>query len=300
MELKNKKILLTGGTGLVGTPLVELLLKAGAEVTCFTRKSRTADHPKLRYIHSDLRQLPQLGSERPVIEPVDYIIYIAANIPQLHETKETIFTAKENTLDPFLSFLEYYGHLAPKIIFTSTIDIYGYPDALNFSEDTPINPPTPYALAKYACEEYLRYYAKTEQKKYVILRFSQVYGPNEPFVRVIPFIIDAALHNKPFTMWGNPRNRRKFLYARDAARAVLSAVAYNKDGIFHIAGSQEIAIEEVVSTVEKITGKKIEVSHKNAENEQVHIIPSTKKAETELGFEPQTSFPDGMKEILKP
>lgn len=297
MELKNKKILITGGTGLVGTPLVELLLKAGAHVHCFTRKQRVAEHPNLNYIQYDLRDLRQ-DAKRPAITPVDYIVYIAANIPQLHEKKETIFTAKENTFDPFLSFLEHYGQLAPRIVFTSTIDIYGYPEQLNFAEDTPVDLPTPYALAKYSCEEYLRYYAKTEQKKSVVLRFSQVYGPNEPFVRVIPFIIDAALHNKPFTMWGNPLNRRRFLYARDAARAVLSALAYNMDGTFHIAGKEEIAIEDVVKTVEKITGNRIDITYKNSENPQIHIIPSTKKAETELGFVPETSFFDGMKQIL--
>ncbi len=296
MDLTGKHILLTGGTGLIGRYATELLLKAGARVTSFTRQERQSDNPNLTYVTCDLRHLKE---NAPEVGDIDMIVYIAASIPQLHEKKETVFDAKENTLDPFLHFLKAYGDKAQKIIFTGTIDIYGFPNTDQFDESTPVDPPTPYALAKHACEEYLKFYAKVSNKQHVILRYSQVYGPNEPFVRVIPFIVDAAVNHKQFTMFGNPGNRRKFLYAEDAARAILTAADYDKSDVFQIAGSEEIAIADIVKTVEKITGQTMEVAHKNEDAPAVHLIPSTAKAEALLKFTPETSFEAGIRTVLQ-
>jgi UDP-glucose 4-epimerase len=300
MSIKNKRILLTGGTGLVGKHVTRLLTDAGAEVVSFTRKHVTSDNPHVTYITCDLRDLKRLHDEGnlPPLRDIDYLVYIAANIPQLHEKKETLLDAKENTLDPFLYVMEYYARNVKKIVYTSTIDIYGYPGIEQFDENTRIDPPTPYAIAKYAGEEYLKMYAKMNKSSYTILRFSQVYGENEPFVRVIPFVIDAALHNKSFTMWGNPQNKRKFLYAEDAAKAVIAGLEYEKNGIFQIAGSEEITIAQIVEIVEEVTGKKMIVEHKNADSPMVHLTPSTSLAEKELKFNAKTLFKDGIAKVI--
>ncbi len=300
MTLKDKHILVTGGTGLVGKHVVKLLLDEGARVTCFTRKEITSDNPNLTYVTCDLKDLKQLKSKdkEPKLDTIDYLVYVAACIPQAHEKKETVLDAKENTLDPFLYVMELYGQNVSKIVFTSTIDIYGYPDKEQFDETTGINPPSPYALAKVASEEYLKYYAKMNKTSFTILRFSQVYGENEPFVRVIPFVIDAAIHNKPFNMWGNPQNKRKFLYAADAAASVIAGLKYDKNGIFQIAGPEEITIHQIVETVEQVTSRKMIVEHKNADSPMVHLTPSTDLAKKELKFEAKTLFKDGISKVI--
>ena len=266
----------------------------------FTRKHVTSDNPHVTYITCDLKDLKRLHDEGnlPHLGDIDYLIYIAANIPQLHEKKETLLDAKENTLDPFLYVMEYYAHNVKKIVYTSTIDIYGYPGIEQFDENTRIDPPTPYAIAKYAGEEYLKMYAKMNKSSYTILRFSQVYGEKEPFVRVIPFVIDAAMNNKPFTMWGNPQNKRKFLYAEDAAKAVIAGLEYEKNGIFQIAGSEEITIAQIVETVEEVTCKRMIVEHKNADSPMVHLTPSTSLAEKELKFNAETLFKEGIAKVI--
>ena len=142
-------------------------------------------------------------------------------------------------------------------------------------------------------------YSKMNKSSYTILRFSQVYGENEPFVRVIPFIVDAAMNNKTFTMWGNPQNKRKFLYAEDAALSVLAGLTYDKDGIFQIAGPEEVTIAQVVQTVEEVTGKKMIIEHKNADSNMVHLTPSTDKAKKELGFEAKMTIKEGLTKVIQ-
>jgi nucleoside-diphosphate-sugar epimerase len=99
-------------------------------------------------------------------------------------------------------------------------------------------------------------------------------------------------------MWGNPQNKRKFLYAEDAAKAVIAGLEYEKNGIFQIAGSEEITIAQIVEIVEEVTGKKMIVEHKNADSPMVHLTPSTSLAEKELKFNAKTLFKDGIAKVI--
>lgn len=301
MKLKNKKVLVTGGTGLIGIPLVDFLLSMGAEVFCLTRKHIVSKNKKLKYIECDLKQLSKTKADeiKEIIGNIDYTIYLAASIKLFSQEKETMIEAKENNLDPFLNFLNLLGDLGKKIVFTSTADIYGQPKSTDFSESASENPLTTYAIAKLACEKYLQFYSQLNNKSYVILRLSQVYGPNEPLVRVIPFIINAALKNSPFIFFGNANNRRRFLFVLDVAQAIVKSIFYKGSGIFNIAGEEQTSIMQAIKVVEKISAKKIKIERKNCDDKQRDILPSYLKAEKLLGFKPEFSFEEGIREVLK-
>ncbi len=300
MIIEGKKVLITGGTGFIGKYVVRSLLAQGAEVICLTRQRLKSDQPNSRYIRCDLTKLRSGVSHsiKTQIGKVDFIIYMAASIPPISKNREDLIAAKENNLDTFLYFLSAFGELSEKIVFTSSIDVYGLPDSIDFDENAKTIPQTTYAIAKYCCEKYLEFYAQHKNKKYVILRLAQVYGQNEPLLRVTPLLIDAVLHNKEFSLNGSGEDKRRFLYAEDAALSIHHALYYPENEIFNIAGKEDIAILQAIGTIEKITHKKILLRQINSDKKPVHILPSFTKAKDKLSFCPRFTYEEGIRNII--
>ncbi|KKP29993.1 MAG: UDP-glucose 4-epimerase [Parcubacteria group bacterium GW2011_GWA2_31_28] len=299
MDLKNKRILITGGTGFIGKHLVDELLNHNNKLFLITRKRQQSENDNLKYLYADLSQLNENLSEKikKELKLVDYILYLAANIPLLSASKETIFDAKISTFDPFINFLKFFGNIGNKIIFTSTIDVYGYPDK-EYDENQSIDPLTPYALAKFVCEKYLQYYCKIYKKEFSIVRFAQVYGPNEPLVRVIPYILNSAVKNEPFSLSGSGLDKRKFLYVKDAVQGIIKTALNGNNSIYHIAGSEVDNILNVIRITENVFNKKIIIKQKNKEREIQNTLPNLDKSIKKLGYNPKYTLERGIKEIF--
>ncbi len=291
MTLRGKTILMTGATGLVGTPTVDALRAAGASVTVLSRRPpKQADG--VTHIPYDLAHPPEID-----IPAYDAIVYAAASIPTGGLQKESQMQAFDNTLVPFVRFLDRFGEKAQKIVFTSTIDIYGRPTEAEFDESHPTDPQTPYALAKRMSEEYLRYFAAKHEIDTTILRFSQVYGHNEPKVRVIPYLLDALMHDKPFQLWGSDQNKRRFLYADDAADSITKALE-GTPGTYQIAGDDTISIRALITLMEEISGKTLTIEHKQADAAQADLLPSNTHAQKVLNWHPAHTMHEGMSEVI--
>ncbi len=302
MDLTRKKIVITGGTGFIGTHIVNSLLSLGAEVISFSRKERLSHHPRLHFVQCDLFEssLQEYESLADVIGQTDAAIFAAASILPRSEGVDSLIAAKEKNFDTFLNFTETVGKKTKQVIFTSTIDVYGVPEHEEYSEEHRILPESSYGVAKYAAEKYLEYWSRQNSIPYTGLRFSQVYGPNEPLVRVIPFAVQAWKEKKAFRLINGGTDKRRFLYVQDAVSSIISALSTNKNTFYNIAGEDVVTIRDIVSTIETLTGSTMEIQDLVQEGRRpVHNVPSIAKAKDELGFQPEYSFIAGMKEVLK-
>ena len=291
MTLRGKTILMTGATGLVGIPTVDALRTAGASVIVLSRRPPKQTEGVI-HIPYDLANPPDT-----TVPEFDAIVYAAASIPTGGLQKESQMQAFDNTLVPFVRFLDRVGDRAKHIVFTSTIDIYGRPNKAEFDESSAADPQTPYALAKLMSEHYLSYFATTHHIDTTILRFSQVYGHNEPKVRVIPYLLDALMHDQPFQLWGNDENKRRFLYAKDAADSIVKALE-GPPGTYQIAGDDTISIRALIKLMEEISGKTMTIKHNQADAPQADLLPSNMHAKTMLHWNPRHSMQQGMSEVI--
>lgn len=303
MDLKDKTVVVTGGTGFIGTPLVERLARDGANVFCISRDERTSVHTNVHYIACDLLTLQDTQTAQTLMDrigEIDYVVYAAASILPRSQGTESLITAKENNFDAFLYFLETLGKHAKKIVYTSTVDVYGVPPTIEYTEETPIRPISTYAVAKYCGEKYLELWSTMNDNiPYTMVRFSQVYGPREPLVRVVPFIVDAAMKQDPFDLYGGGIDQRRFLYVEDAVNALYAAMEHNTNDVFNIAGEDVVTIADVVATVERIRGEKMRIQYHEAQRDPVHNVPSIQKAKSQLHFIPSVSFTEGMQRIIE-
>lgn len=294
-QIKGKKILVAGGTGFIGKRLVSRLINEGADVFVITRKEKTSQD-RLTYHKADLNDFNSLNSIPKI--SYDACVYMAANIPEVGQPKETYLDAKRSTLDPLVNFCEVFSSQVSKFVYISTIDVLGGCDELDYDESAPINIATPYGLAKFCGEFYVKDYCSNYSIPYTILRFSQVYGPNEPIVRVIPIIRNAIKYGKEFTIYSDGSELRRFLYVDDAATAIICALNAEEQGIFNIAGFEICSLIDLVDKVEKAYSCKLnlKILNKNKGNSNV---PSIGKAELRLGYHPEFSITNGLNAIIE-
>ncbi len=287
-----KTILVAGGTGFIGKRLVDTLLLEGANVYVITRQ-QLPDSANLRYIRYDLTS----GESLPCTNTsYDYGIYLAANIPLKGSGKESFIDAKKSTFDPFVRFCELFLKFTQKFIYASSIDVLGVVDTIEYDENATVNHTTPYGLAKYCGEFYAESICLENNIPYSTLRFSQVYGPQEPVVRIIPILLDCLMNNREFTLYTTGEEKRRFLYVDDAVQAILLACLYGKNGIYNIAGKESVSINDLITEMENIFGKKLNLKRLNNAKGKSNI-PSIQKAQKILSYEPCFGIHEGLGKV---
>ncbi len=295
VEMAGKRILVAGGTGFIGKRLLWILSYLNAEVYVITRRSDCIKMKNITYIKGDLKNPEELKKIRTGIR-YDAAVYMAANIPLRGEKKETLFDAKRTTLDPYLNFLEVFGEEVKQLIYISSIDAIGHCGQEGYKEDVFPDNPTPYGLAKYTGELYTKSLADGLGIPYSILRFSQVYGSNEPVVRIIPILKECLLENKKFSLITSGEEKRRYLYIDDAVQAVCRMIVKKETGVFNIAGPDTVSIMELIRLMENIWKKNLDLEVKCVKAGEDNI-PSVEKAERILDYHPEVSVEEGLLKI---
>lgn len=288
----NKKILIAGGTGFIGKRLVNRLLREGADIYVITRQNLVGD-ANLHYIKYDLVSNEDFPN---IAETFDFGIYMAANIPLKGSPKESYIDAKKSTLDPLIRFCELFLPAVRKFVYISSIDVLGTVDTPEYGEDEKVNAATPYGLAKYCGEFYAKGIAGDCGIPCTILRFSQVYGPGEPIVRIIPVLLDCLVNGREFSLYTTGNEERRFLYVDDAVQAILLSCCSEETGIFNIAGEDIISINDLIAAMEDVFGMKLKIKRLNVSNGSSNV-PSIHKAQKLLSYKPQFGILEGLRKV---
>ena len=296
MTLKNKRVVVTGASGFLGAEVIRLLGDARCEVLALSRNPQASRHGE-SWLPCDLRCRDQIENIRTWAKKDAVIVHLAASIPQAGQKKENVREAKENTLDPILNLLEVLSGTYNQFIYASTIDVYGEPSRNPYSEQEPVKPFTPYALAKLAGEIYCEADARAGKTILTTLRFSQIYGPQEPVVRVIPYIREALHKNKPFRLVTSGKELRRFVYVSDAAAAVVAALKAASPGIYNIAGPDTVSINELLAHFEVCAGRPLQLERATDPLKAFDNVPDISKAETGLKYSPVVDMRQGLARV---
>lgn len=298
MNTQNKKnLLIAGGTGFIGKRFLKQAVENGYICHVITR-SKYDNTESIKYYQCDLMNFDKNFVENKFNNTIfDGIVYMAANIPLMGAKKENYEDAMYSTLVPFVKFAQATIDLTQKFIYISSIDCVGIPPCKNYDEKVELQPFTPYAVAKLAGEEYIKSMAKTKNVSFSILRFSQVYGENEPIVRIIPLLIDRIKNNTEFSLYGTGLEKRRFLFVDDAANAIICALRSKKTGVYNIAGKSVESIKDLIDITEKVFNKKLNLKKVDYSGVTFDNIPSIEKASQEIGYEPSFSLQEGIERI---
>jgi len=267
------RILVTGGAGFIGSHLCERLILDGHEVTALdnvstgraSNLSNISGHARFRFVEGSILDTQVLNS---LVKKVEYVFHLAAAVGVFNivnnplESLLTNIRGTENVLEAALNTMT-------PVFLTSSSEVYGknISDSLKESDDrilgSPITLRWSYSEAK-AIDESLAYaYFVEKQLQTRIVRFFNTVGPRQlgAYGMVVPRFIEAALSNKPITIYGNGKQTRCFAHVYDVVDAVLAiAFADNTIGkVINVGNNFEVSIYNLAEKIIKETSSKSEI-----------------------------------------
>ncbi len=261
------KILITGGTGFIGSHLAETFFKKNFKVTVFDRYNPNYNlgnleyskyKNKINYIFGDIRDYDSVNK---AIEKNDIIIHLAALIGIPYSYISPLAYIKTNVEGTYNVLESVKKNKNKKLIITSTSEVYGSADYTPIDEKHPLKPQSPYSASKIAADNLALSYFNSFNTPVVILRPFNTFGPRQSERAIIPTIIKQILRtNNNEISLGNLYPKREFNYVDDVCDAYLKILKKNKYGeIYNIGNSYEISIRDLAFLIAKIMNKKIKI-----------------------------------------
>ncbi|MCX5704307.1 MAG: NAD-dependent epimerase/dehydratase family protein [Candidatus Omnitrophica bacterium] len=291
------KILVTGGAGFVGSHIVDNLIENKHEVIVLDNLS-TGDISNLnknaKFYKEDIKNKDKI-EEIFQIEKPEIVYHTAAQVNVRESISNPIMDAQTNIIGSLNLIEECKKNKVKKIIFSSSAAVYSALSHIPTSETEPTEPTNPYGVAKLTVEKYLKYYKHSHNLDFVILRYSNVYGPrqsNKGEAGVVSIFVNKILNKNQITINGAGDQTRDFIFVEDVARA--SILALNLEGIYNVSTGKESSINEIFSLIKKYTNSGVIASHAPAifgELRRSILNPSKIK---EKGWE-STELKEGLK-----
>lgn len=305
------KYLVTGGAGFIGSNIVKELLKRGDYVRVLdnfaTGKRENVfefrNNPNFELIEGDLRSFHIV---RNAVKGVDYVLHQGA-LPSIPRSINDPITTNDVNILGTLNVLEAAKEFGVKrVIYASSSSVYGNSEILPKTEEIPIQPLSPYALSKYTGERYCQIYYKIYGLETVVLRYFNVFGPNQDptsqYSAVIPKFIKLMREGQLPTINGDGMQSRDFTYVANVVEANLLACEADEavGEVFNIACGKRYTILQLVGTLNKIFGKNIKpIFDKERVGEVKHSVADIEKAKKMLGFKAICGFEEGLENLIR-
>jgi len=303
-KLNNKTVLITGGTGFIGSHLGYELVKRGYKVIVLGKGSfgKRKFFGKIKFYKTDVcsENLDKIfRKEYPSI-----VYHLAAYLPKSDKEKpahdaENIKTNVLGTLN-VLQACRKYG--IRKVIFSSSMAVYGKTKIIPVPENYPAKPDSLYGLAKLTAEKLFEVFHKLYNINYIIFRYSNVYGLGQKAGKqgsLVANFIEKISKNQQPVINGNGRQTRDHVYIDDVIRANLLAMKTGKIGIYNVGGGVETSINDVFFKICEIFGKEIRAKYnRQAKTGVKRSLLEIKKIKNDLKWKPKNSLDEGLKKII--
>lgn len=299
-QLVDKKIIVTGGTGMIGREVVRLLCEAGAEVVSVSL-DRIEVHPDARHVNGDLSDLTFCLD---ISNGVDYVLHIAGIKGSVEVTKEKPASFLVPLLMMNTNMLEATRrNNVKRALYTSSIGAYQSAEIFREEDNDFSKPPMDMfpgwakRMAELQVEAYRIQYGLNN---FAIVRPSNIYGPGDNFdednAMVIPTLMARVQRgDKPVLIWGDGSAVRDFLHATDCARGmILACLRGTNSKPINLGCGYGITIRELVETLQKITPFEAFFDTSKPSGFPMRVMDGT-NAKKVIGFEPQINLLGGLK-----
>lgn len=295
--LEGKRILVTGGSGFIGTSVTKAVLAAGGEVVILDRFRPAYLGARVSWLPLPLPD-PSLGSILAK-ERFDALLHLAgtASVPRsLEEPVEDL----RNNAEVTLALLEELRRNSPTtaVLFASSAAIYGNPLTLPITEDQAPAPMSPYGTSKLVSEFYVSLYARLHHMRTANLRLFSVYGPGQ--TKLVIYDIARRLVDDPtqLKMFGTGEETRDFIHVDDVARSAIAVLTRGRLGgePYNVACGRGVAIREVVDHVAGVLGvdPRVEWSGESRQGDPIHWTADIGRLRS-LPFESAIPLKDGIR-----
>ena len=312
VSFEDKKILVTGGAGFLGSWVCDVLIEQGALVICVDNLASGKEENIAHLIGNGLTYIKHdIATPFLLDDDVDLVIHMASRASPFEFAKHPIQILKANTLGIWVALGIAKKHRA-RFLYTSTSEVYGNPDDKNIptleSYNGNVNPVGPrgcYDEAKRAGEAFVTAYHVQHGLDTRIVRIFNTYGPrmrgDDIYGRVVPRFIEQALDTVPLTIFGDGSQTRPFTYITDEIEGILRLAFKDnlKNPVVNIGNNKETSILELAEKVCSITGSEIKLEFKPLPiDDPERRCPDITKAKKLLGWQPKVGLDEGLKKFV--
>lgn len=317
-SLKNKKILVTGGAGFIGSNLCDYLVKIGAEVRCLDNFSTghlnniqsLLKIKNFTLIKGDIRDIKTC---QIACKGVDYVLHQAA-LGSVPRSIADPITSNEVNVSGFLNMLVSAKDQGVKrFIYAASSSTYGDSEALPKIEEQIGKPLSPYAITKYVNELYADNFKRIFDLDTIGLRYFNVYGrqqdPNGAYAAVIPLFVKKLINHESPVINGDGSYSRDFTYIDNVIQMNILAMSTEDESalnqVYNTAVGDRTTLIELVNFLKNILSdfdskiKDVEIIHGPNRNGDIpHSLASIEKAKKLLKYEPTHNIKEGLKESV--
>lgn len=305
------KILVTGGAGFIGSNFIHYILNKYPNYEIINLDLLTyagnlenlkefESNPRYTFIKGDICNSELIEK---ITENIDIIVHFAAESHVDRSILSPEAFIRTNVIGTY-TLLEAAKKRNLRFHHVSTDEVFGSlgADSEPFNENTPYDPRSPYSASKASSDHLVRAYFHTYNLPITISNCSNNYGPYHFPEKLIPLIVTNILEGKKIPIYGDGKNVRDWLYVKDHCSAIDSIIHNGKIGqTYCVGGNGEKANIEIARTILKILDKDenlIEYVEDRKGHDKRYAI-NFSKIKNELGWEPQTSFEEGIQKTIK-
>lgn len=318
-KINNRKILITGGAGFIGSNLCEYFLANDNKVVCLenfsTGHKRNIEglihNSNFTLIEGDIRNLSDCHK---AVEGVDYVLHEAALGSVPRSLKDPI-TTNEVNIGGFLNMLVASRDAGVKrFVYAASSSTYGDSEALPKVEEVIGKPLSPYAITKYVNELYAEIFSSAYGLETIGLRYFNVFGrrqdPNGAYAAVIPLFVKKLMNHESPVINGDGMYSRDFTYIENVIQMnELAMLTENKKAIntvYNTAVGERTTLNELVNLLKKYLSEfdpeiaNVTIAYgPNRSGDIPHSLASIEKAKLLLGYNPSFNFESGLKDAVK-
>lgn len=305
--MSQKRILVTGAAGFIGSHLSATLLAQGAEVTgidCFTdyysRRIKEANlavnaaHERFTFLETTIAD----ANLFQLLDGITHVFHLAAQAGVRKSWGRDFQIYTVNNIDATQIVLEAcIGRPIKKLVYASSSSVYGDAVAIPMVETALPQPLSPYGVTKLAAEQLCHLYTVNHGVPTASMRYFTVYGPRQRPDMAFHRFIRAAVTGEPITLYGDGDQTRDFTFVDDAVAATIAASERGNPGdAYNIGGGSRVSMNRVIELIGEATGTEIDVRRENAQKGDMRdTFADSTRARTDLGWSPKTSLEDGIR-----
>ena len=313
MELKGKRVLVTGAGGFVGSHLVEHLAAYGCQVRCFIHYNAENRIGLLRELPADLQagleivmgDLLDPEALRAAAQDVAAIFHLGAliAIPYSYRNPRDVF--QTNVMGTFNVMVAARDLGIPRVVHTSTSEVYGTARFVPITEEHPLQGQSPYSASKIGADKVAESFHASYGLPVVTVRPFNIYGPRQSARAVIPTIITQALTGDTVHL-GALTPTRDFTFVHNTVEGFIRAAEADAalGGVFNLGSSFEISIGDLARKIIQLTGRDVTLIADEDErlrpgkSEVQRLWADSTRARDVLGWTPRVGFEDGLQRTI--
>ncbi len=301
-ELRGKNILVTGGAGFVGSHIVDKLSPENKVIVLdnlssgsLTNLEKSKD--RITLVKGDILDK---GLIKDMVSEVEFVFHLAANVGNIKSIEDPYLDMEVNVTGT-VNLLEACSKSKIKrLVYSSSGATFGEAKYLPVDEDHPLNPESPYGVSKLAAEKYCFAYWKVHGVPTASLRYFNIYGPRQgtsEYANVISIFINRIKEGASLTVYGDGEQTRDFVFVNDIVQANLLAATHPaaEGEIFNIGTGIGSSLNELIAILNQVSGRDNPVIYTEPRAGEVkHSRANVEKARKMLGYNPKTTFKEGL------